>query len=228
MCLHVHVFTWHPGEFQQHLHGDKRCHGACVLHWSWQHVAKVRVEVLLIVGGQAQALIPSAFGIALSLLHQNPAISFPSLLLGHHHWFDEQTAAMTYNLGDPNVAEQPLCLSVALQENQGDGELWTRLLEGVHTCALASLPLSVDQVRTGNQQVWTPVDGNGMDLHWLFRVCVQLLSHFFTQRRDFVNILFLTVWCWDGMQVNSQLVSWRRFGICQCYWFRPVVIRVLL
>lgn len=79
---------------------------------------------------------------------------------------------MAYDSGHPNVAEQPLCLFAALQENQGDGELWTRLLEEVDTGALASLPLRVDQVCTRNQQVWTSVDWNCTDLLLLFRVCV--------------------------------------------------------
>lgn len=82
---------------------------------------------------------------------------------------------MTYDPGQPRVAEQLLCLTVALQEHQADGELWTGLLEGVNPGGLAPLPLRVDQVRAGYQQVRTPVDRNRMDLLWLLRVRVQLL-----------------------------------------------------
>lgn len=137
------------------------------------------VEVLLIMGGQAQALEPSAFGIALNLLHQSPAVAFTSLHLGHNHRLNKQAAAVTYDPGQPCVAEQPLCLSVALQEHQADGELWTGLLEGVNPGSLAPLPLGVDQVCAGYQQVRTPVDRNCMDLLWLLRVSVQLLFSVF-------------------------------------------------
>lgn len=117
------LFTRHSGEPQQHLHGNKRRHGACVLHRCRKHVADVGVEVLLVVGGQAQALEPSAFGVALSLLHQSPAVALPSLRLGHNHRLNKQAVTVTYDLGQPGVAEQPLRLPVALQENQADGEL---------------------------------------------------------------------------------------------------------
>lgn len=83
------------------------------------------IEVLLIVCGQTQALEPSAFGVALGLLHQSPAVASPSDRLGHHHGLDKQAAAVTYDPGQPGVAEQPLRLSVALQKKQADGELWT-------------------------------------------------------------------------------------------------------
>lgn len=88
---------------------------------------------------------------------------------------------MTYNPGQPGVAEQPLCLSVALQENQTDGKLWTGLLEGVNAGGLAPLPLRVDQVCARNQQVQAPVDWNRTDLLWLFRVSVQVLFNFSIQ-----------------------------------------------
>lgn len=170
--LQTCVSARQSGELQKCLHGHERCHGAGILDRSGQHETEVRVEVLLIVGGQAQAPEASAFGVALGLVHQNPSVSFPALSLGHNHRLNEQAAAVTYDSGDPNVAEQPLRLFVALQENQGDGELGTRLLEEVESGSLASLPLRVDQVGTRSQQVWTPVDWNAADLPWLLRICV--------------------------------------------------------
>lgn len=134
--------------------------------------------MLLIVGRQAQALDPSAFGVALRLVHQSPAVALPSLRLGHHHRLHEQAAAVTYDLGQAGVAQQPLRLSAALQENQADGELWAGLLEGVDPGGLAPLPLGVDQVGAGNQQVRTPMDRNRADLLWLIRVGVNLLFNF--------------------------------------------------
>lgn len=164
LFLCVRLFTRHSGEPQKHLHGNKSSHGACVLHRRGQHIAEVGVEVLFIVGGQAQALESSAFGVALNLFHQSPAIALPSLRPGHNHRLDEQAAVVTYHPGEACVADQPLCLSVALQENQADGELWTGFLEGVNPGGLAPLPLGVDQVRTGNQQVRSPVDRDCTDL----------------------------------------------------------------
>lgn len=162
--LHVRLIIRHSGEPQKHLHGNKGSHGSCVLHWCRQRVTDVGIEVLLIVGGQAKALESSAFGIALNLLHQSPAIAFSPLCLGHNHRLDEQAAGVTYDPGQTGVAEEPLCLFVALQENQADGELWTGLLEGVNPGGLAPLPLRVDQVCAGYQQVWTTVNRNRMDL----------------------------------------------------------------
>lgn len=77
---------------------------------------------------------------------------------------------MTYDPGQPGVAEQPLRVSVALQEDQTDRELRTGLLKGMDPGGLAPLPLRVDQVSTGYQKVLTPVDGNRTDLLRLFRV----------------------------------------------------------
>lgn len=135
--------------------------------------------MLLIMGGQAQSLEPPSCSVVLNLLHQSSSITFPSLLLRHNHRLDEQAAAVTYNQRQPCVAQQTLRLFVAQQEDQADGELWTGFLEGVNPGGLASLPLRVDQVCTGNQQVRTPVDGNRTDL-------LRMLS-------VFLNILFLTV-----------------------------------
>lgn len=133
------------------------------------------VEVLLIVRGQAQALEPSAFGIALCLVHQSAAVALPPHRLGHNDRFDEQAAAVTDHPGQTDVAEQLLSPSAALQKNQADGELRTGLLEGVNPGGLAPLPLGVDQVGTGCQQVWAQVDGNGADLLWLFRAVLNVL-----------------------------------------------------
>lgn len=82
---------------------------------------------------------------------------------------------MTYDPTQPCMAEQTLRLFVALQENQADGELWTGLLEGVNPGGLASLPLRVDQVRAGYQQVRTPVDRNRTDLLQMFSVFLSAL-----------------------------------------------------
>lgn len=145
--------------------------------------------MLLIVGCQAKALEPSASGVALSLLHQSPAVAFTSLCLGHHHRLYEQAAAVTYDPGEPGVAKQTLCPSVALQENEADGELWTGLLEGVNPGGLTPLPLRVDQVCAGNQQVRTPVDRNCTDLLWLLRVSVRLLFSCSIHFGDLTNLL---------------------------------------
>lgn len=166
------LFTRHSRKPQQHLHRNERRHGACVLHRCRKHKADVGVEVLLVMGGQAQALEPSAFGIALSLLHQSPTVSLTPLRLGHHHRLHKQAAAVTYDPRQPGVAQQPLCLFVALQENQADGELRAGFLQGVNTGGLTPLPLRVDQVSAGDQQVGTPVYRHHMDLPRLFRVCV--------------------------------------------------------
>lgn len=141
LCRCILLFAWHSRELQKHLHGNKCRHGACVLHRCRQHVAEVGVEVLLIVGGQAQSLEPPPCSVVLNLLHQSSPVTFPSLLLGHNHRLDEQAAAVTYDPGQPCMAQQPLRLFVAQQEDQADGELWTGLLEGVNPGGLASLPL---------------------------------------------------------------------------------------
>lgn len=128
------------------------------------------VEVLLVVGGQTHTLEPSASGVALNLLHQSPAVALPSFRLGHDHRLDEQAAAVTYDPGQPGMAEQPLRVPVAPQEDQTDRELRTGLLEGMDPGGLAPLPLRVDQVSAGYQKVRTPVDGNRTDLLGLFRI----------------------------------------------------------
>lgn len=122
------------------------------------------VEVLLVVRGQAQALEPSVSGVALGLFHQSPAVAPATLAFGDDDRFHKQAAAVTYDLGEPGVAQQPLALWGALQENQADGEILTGLLDGVDSGGLAPLPLRVDQVCTGHQQVGAEVDGNCMDL----------------------------------------------------------------
>lgn len=122
------------------------------------------VEVLLVVRGQAQALEPSAAGVALGLLHQNPAVAPATLRSGDNDGFYKQTASVTHDLGQPGVAEQALALWGALQENQADGEILTGLQEGVDSGGLAPLPLRVDQVRAGHQQVRAEVDGHCVDL----------------------------------------------------------------
>lgn len=122
------------------------------------------IEVLLVVRGQAQALEASASGVALGLFHQQPAVAPPPLAFGDNDRFYKQTAAVTYHLGEPGVAQQPLALWGALQEDQADGELLTGLQEGVDSGRLAPLPLRVDQVCTGHQQVRAEVDGNCVDI----------------------------------------------------------------
>jgi len=176
VCLFLFLFfffffsTLHSREPHQHLHaGSERGHGARVLHRHRQHVAEVGVEVLLIAGRQAQAREPSAPGVALGLLHQGPAVALPSLRVRHHHRLHKQAAAATHDPGQPGVAEQPLRLSVAPQENQADGEFRTGLLEGVDPGGPAPLPLAVHQVCAGSQQVRTPVDRHRADLLWSLR-----------------------------------------------------------
>lgn len=120
--------------------------------------------MLLVVRGQAHALEPSVSGVALSLFHQNPAVAPATLAFGDNDGFHKQTAAVTYDLGQPGVAQQPLALWGALQENQADGELLTGLQEGVDSGGLAPLPLRVDQVCAGHQQVWAAVDRNCADI----------------------------------------------------------------
>lgn len=122
------------------------------------------VEVLLVVRGQAQALEPSVSGVTLGLFHQSPAVTPATLGFGDDDGFYKQTAAVTYDLGQPGVAEQPLALRGALQENQADGKILTGLQEGVDSGGLAPLPLRVDQVCAWHQQVRAEVDGNGVDL----------------------------------------------------------------
>lgn len=122
------------------------------------------VEVLLIMRGQTQALEPSTLGVALHFLHQSPSVAPPTLRLRHDHRLNKQAAAVTYDPGQPSVTQQALCLLVALQQNQADRELRAGLLEGVDPRGLAPLPLRVDQVSTGDQQVWTLVDRNSTDL----------------------------------------------------------------
>lgn len=124
----------------------------------------MRVEVLLVVRGQAQALKASVSGVALGLFHQSPAVAPASLGFGDNNGFYKQTAAVTYDLGQPGVAEQPLALWGALQENQADGKILTGFQEGVDSGSLAPLPLRVDQVCAGHQQVWSEVDGNHVDV----------------------------------------------------------------
>lgn len=124
----------------------------------------MRVEVLLVARGQAQALEASVPGVALALFHQSPAVAPAPLAFGDDDGFYEQTSAVTHDLGQPGVAEQPLALRGALQENQADGKILTGLEEDVDAGGLAPPPLGVDQVRAGHQQVRPEVDGNCVDL----------------------------------------------------------------
>lgn len=129
------------------------------------------VEVLLVVRGQAQPLEASAFSVALSLLHQSPAIALSPLLLGHNHRLHKQAGAVSHDPGEPGVAEEPLLRPPgALQEYQADRKFRGGLLEGVDPGHLAPLPLRVDQICAGNQKVRTLVDGNHMDPPWFLRV----------------------------------------------------------
>lgn len=129
------------------------------------------VEVLLVVGGQAQTLEASSLSIALSLLHQSPAIALPPLLLGHNHRLHKQAAAVSHDPGEPGMAEEPLLRpSGALQENQADRKFRAGLLEGVDPGGLAPLPLRVDQICAGNQKVRTLVDGNHVDPSRFLRI----------------------------------------------------------
>lgn len=82
---------------------------------------------------------------------------------------------MSHHPGEAGVANQPLCPSVALQQHQTDGELRTGLLQGVNPRRLAPLPLRVDQVGAGHQQVRTQVDWHDADLLWLFAVFPDIL-----------------------------------------------------
>lgn len=192
LCLRLFFLfslTLHPGEPQKHLHGDERRHGARALHRGAQRVPEVRVETLLVVSGQAHAREPSAFGVALRLLHQSPAVAPPSLGAGHHHRLHEQAAGVTHDPGQPGVAEQPLRLPEAAQEHQADGEVRTGLPEGVDPGGPAAPPLGVHQVGAGNQQVGTLVYRNRTDLLRLFGVSGKLPLGFPTQRRDVTGSL---------------------------------------
>lgn len=145
--------------------------------------------MLLVVGGQAQALEPPALGVALGLLHQSPAVALAPLRPGHDHRLDEQAAAVAYDPGQPGVAQQPLRLPVAAQEDEADGELRAGLLEGVNPGGLAPPPLGVDQVGAGDQQVRAPVDGDRADLLRLPGAGAQLLPDVSDQRRDLTGSL---------------------------------------
>lgn len=122
------------------------------------------VEVLLVVCGQAEAPEPSTTSIPLGLFHQSPAIAPATLSLGDNHRFYKQTAALTHDSGKPGVAQQPFPLWGALKQNQADGEILTRLHEGVDPGSLTPLPLRVDQVGALHQQVRAEVDGNYVDI----------------------------------------------------------------
>lgn len=122
------------------------------------------VEVLLVVCGQAEAPEPSASSVALGLFHQSPAIAPAPLSPGDNHRFYKQTAALSYDPGQPGVAKQPFPLWGALKQNQADGEILTRLHQGVDPGGLAPPPLRVDQVGAGHQQVRAEVDGNYVDI----------------------------------------------------------------
>lgn len=107
LCLRLHArfLTRHSGEPQKRLHGNECRHGPRVLHWCRQHIAKVGVEVLLIVGGQTETLEPSTSGVTFGLLHQSAAIALASLRLGHNYWLDKKAAAVTHDPRQPGVAE---------------------------------------------------------------------------------------------------------------------------
>lgn len=148
------------------------------------------VEVLLVMGGQAQTLEASALSVELRLLHQNPTVALPPLLFGHNYRLYKQAAAVTHDQGEPGVAEEPLlCPSGALQENQADGELRAGLLEGVDPGCLAPPPLGVDQVRAGYQQVRTPVDRNRTDPPCFLSVVVFAILNVSIQQRDFFSVM---------------------------------------
>lgn len=79
--------------------------------------------MLLIMGSQTEALEPSISGVVFSLLHQSATVALAPLRPGHNYRLDKKAAAATHDPGQPGVAEQPLCPSAALQENQVDGKL---------------------------------------------------------------------------------------------------------
>lgn len=73
---------------------------------------------------------------------------------------------MSHHQGQPRVAQQTLRPFVALQEDEADGELCAGLLQRVDPGRLTPLPLRVDQVSAGDQQVWTLVNWDEADLIW--------------------------------------------------------------
>lgn len=154
------LLTGYSRKPQQRPHGDKRGHATGVLHRSGEHVAHVGVEALLVVRGQAQAREAAAPSVALGLQHQRAAVTPPALRPRHHNRFHKEAAAVPHHPGQAGVADQLLCPSASPQQRQGDRELCAGLLQGVDPRRLAPLPLRVDQVGAGHQQVRPQVDGH--------------------------------------------------------------------
>lgn len=152
------------------------------------------VEVLLVVGGEAQASEPPAFGVALRLLHQRPAVAPPPLPLGHDHRLDKQAAAKSHDPGQTHVAQEPLRPSVSLQQNQTDGELRAGLLKSVDPGRLAPRPLGVDQVRAGDQQVRTVVDRNRTKPPRVLGIRMWILLNVSIRHRAIFLVMVLTAW----------------------------------
>lgn len=150
----------HPGEPQQCPDRNKRRHGAGVLHRHGQYEAHVGVEALLVVRGEAETREAPTPGVALGLPHQRAAVAPPALRLRYNHRLHEEAAAMPYNPGEAGVANQLFRPCPPPQQHQADGEVHAGLLQGVDSRHLAPLPLRVDQVGAGQQQVGPQVDGH--------------------------------------------------------------------
>lgn len=93
----------------QQLHGHEGGQRAHVLHGPGWDEAQVGVEVLLVMGGEAEAGAASPPSIPLHTLHQYAPIPLTPQLWLHHHRLHKQTSASQHS-GHAGMANQRLAL----------------------------------------------------------------------------------------------------------------------